>query len=229
MIHNEEYLYLVWKDPRTRRNFTVGKLTRGEEYTFSYLEDISAAESHGWSKLEAFPEVRVYRSKVIFPVFASRLPDRKRRDLDKILQKYGLEEFDEFEMLKKSGARLPIDTYEFINPIFPEDETVQRDFYVMAIPYSAGNTEVNCGQLQNVNVGDLLQFVPEPKNDYDPLAIRVLSQDGAHLGYIPRYYNKEILARLNKGMTYSCEVIEIEYDCSTSECIKVRVKMPCEG
>lgn len=71
-------------------------------------------------------------------------------------------------------------------------------------------------------------LVPEPENDYDPLAIRVVSQDGAHLGYIPRYYNKEILARLNKGMTYSCEVIEIDYDCSTSECIKVRVKMPCD-
>lgn len=228
MMHNEEYLYLVWKDPQTRRNFTVGKLTRSEEYTFTYLEDMLAAENHGWSKLEAFPEVREYKSKVMFPAFACRLPDRKRRDLYKILQKYGVEEFDEFELLKKSGARLPIDTYEFINPIFPDDETVLRDFYVMAIPYSTENTAVYCDQLQGVGVGDLLQFVPEPDNDYDPLAIRVVSQDGAHWGYIPRYYNKEILARLNKGMTYSCEVIEIDYDCNSSECIKVRVRMPCE-
>ena len=108
---------------------------------------MSAAEDHGWSKLEAFPEMKEYKSKVMFPAFASRLPDRKRRDMKRILRKYGLEEFDEFELLKKSGARLPIDTYEFINPIFPDDETVLRDFYVMAIPYSAESTVVNCDQL----------------------------------------------------------------------------------
>ena len=53
---------------------------------------------------------------MLFPVFASRLPDRKREDIDKILQKYGLKEFDEYELLKKSGARLPIDNLEFIVP-----------------------------------------------------------------------------------------------------------------
>ncbi len=33
---------------------------------------------------------------------------------------------------------------------------------------------------------------------------------------------------VQRSMTYSCKVIEIDYDCSTSECIKVRVKMPCD-
>ena len=35
-----------------------------------------------------YPEERVYESDVLFPVFASRLPDRKRRDIDKILEKW---------------------------------------------------------------------------------------------------------------------------------------------
>ncbi len=59
---------------------------------------------------------KVYTDTVLFPVFASCLPDRKRKDIDKILQKYGLKEFDEYELLKKSGARLPIDNLEFIVP-----------------------------------------------------------------------------------------------------------------
>ncbi len=80
-----------------------------------------------------FLEEKVYESDVLFPVFASRLPDRKRRDINKILEKYGLVEFDEFELLRKSEARLPIDTYSFIDPIFSADETVEREFFVMGV------------------------------------------------------------------------------------------------
>ena len=55
---------------------------------------------------------------MLFPVFASCLPDRKRKDIDKILQKYGLKEFDEYELLKKSGARLPIVPHMAKEPAF---------------------------------------------------------------------------------------------------------------
>lgn len=36
----------------------------------------------------------VYKSEKLFPVFASRLPDRKRKDIGRILEKYGLDEYD---------------------------------------------------------------------------------------------------------------------------------------
>ena len=111
MTYNNKYLYLIWKDPQTRRNFTIGKLCHSEKYAFEYFGDFSKAENHGWSKFEVFPEEKVYESDVLFPVFASRLPDRKRRDIGKILQKYGLNEYDEFELLRKSEARLPIDIF----------------------------------------------------------------------------------------------------------------------
>ena len=34
--------------------------------------------------------------------------------MDKILEKYGLAQYDGYELLRKNGGRLPIDTYEFV-------------------------------------------------------------------------------------------------------------------
>lgn len=228
MTKNNNYLYLIWKDPQTRLNFTIGKLYRGEKYTFEYFREVGEAENRGWTKFEVFPEEKAYESEVLFPVFASRLPDKKRRDIGKILEKYGLSEFDEFELLRKSEARLPIDTYSFIDPIFPEEETVQRDFFIMGVRHQTPCKGENCGLLPKVGVGDELIFETEPENSYDSNAIKVKTQSGEVLGYVPRYYNTAILERLNNGMTYSCKIIDINLQQDCSECIKVRLNMPKE-
>lgn len=227
MFESEKYLYLIWKDPKTRSNFTIGKLSRNEKYRFEYYETAKeTAEKAGWAPLDAFPEYKIYESDALFPVFSSRLPDRKRRDIKKILEKYELSEFDEFELLRKSGARLPIDTYEFIDPIFPDSETIERDFYVMGIRHHAACAGNDCTLLPQINAGDLLLLKEEPENEYDSFAIRVLTKSGEHLGYIPRYYSQAITERLQKGMTYSCEVLEVTPANNCSECIKVRLNMP---
>lgn len=228
MTQNNKYLYLIWKDPQSRQNFTIGILGYGSKYTFEYSSDIGKAENNGWTKFEVFPEEKIYESEVLFPVFASRLPDKKRRDIDKILEKYGLSEFDEFELLRKSEARLPIDTYSFIDPIFPEDETIQRDFYIMGVRHQAPCKGKNCSLLPQVSIGDELVFEKEPENKFDIHAVRVQTQTNEILGYVPRYYNEAVLDRLNKHMTYSCKIIDINLFQDCSECIKVRLNMPKE-
>lgn len=227
-MKKNKFLFLIWKDPATRRNFIVGKLCKGKKFTFEYCNEYELAEKHGWSKLEAFPEVKTYENDSMFPVFASRLPDRKRTDIDKILAKYGLIEFDEFELLRKSEARLPIDTYSFIDPIFPEDETVCREFFIMGIRYNTLCEGKDCTLLPNVDVGDELIFDKEPNNKEDANAIRILTKENTILGYVPRYYNSAILERLNKGMTYSCKIVEIRRDQECSECVKVKLNIPKE-
>lgn len=114
-------LYLKWKNPMSRRNYIVGKLTRGNQYEFQYCGDYDQAKKDGYLELKAFPTDTVYTSKKLFPTFSSRLPDPKRRDIDKILQKYGMDQFDDFELLRKGGAKLPIDTYEFVDPAGTSD------------------------------------------------------------------------------------------------------------
>lgn len=223
----DKFLYLIWRDPVSRRNYTVGKLTRGSNYKFEYCEeDGKAVAEAGWQPLEAFPEGKVYESEILFPVFSSRIPDRKRRDIQKILDKYGLKEFDEFELLRKSGARLPIDTYEFIDPIFESDKVIEREFYIMGVRHHADCDGKNCSLRPNLELGEDLFFEPEPDNENDSFAIKILTENDILLGYVPRYYNKAILGRLSKGVSYSCKVIELSQEQSCSECIKVRLNMP---
>lgn len=227
MVPTSNYLLLIWKDPETRRNYTVGKLTRGDCFTFQYYGEAENAEEAGWKLLGAFPTYQEYRSNTMFPVFSSRLPDKKRRDIQNILEKYGLTEYDEFELLRRSGARLPIDTYEFIDPISPDDKEVTREFYITGIRYHSACQGSDCGALPGVKVGDMLLLEEEPENAYDPMAIRVLTQEKEILGYVPRYYNKAILARLHDGMGYSCKITEVNANMrNCSECLKARLTMP---
>lgn len=227
MVPKSNYLLLIWKDPETRRNYTVGKLTRGDCFTFQYYGEAENAEEAGWKLLGAFPTYQEYRSNTMFPVFSSRLPDKKRRDIQNILEKYGLMEYDEFELLRRSGARLPIDTYEFIDPISPDDKEVSREFYITGIRHHSACQGSDCGALPGVKVGDMLLLEEEPENAYDPMAIRVLTQGNEILGYVPRYYNKAILARLHDGMGYSCEITEVNANMrNCSECLKARLTMP---
>lgn len=227
MVPTSNYLLLIWKDPETRRNYTVGKLTRGDCFTFQYYGEAENAEEAGWKLLGAFPTYQEYRSNTMFPVFSSRLPDKKRRDIQNILEKYGLMEYDEFELLRRSGARLPIDTYEFIDPISPDDKEVTREFYITGIRYHSACQGSDCGALPGVKVGDMLLLEEEPENAYDPMAIRVLTQEKEVLGYVPRYYNKAILARLHDGMGYSCKITEVNANMrNCSECLKARLTMP---
>jgi hypothetical protein len=125
-----DYLLLIWKEPKTRRRYAIGELSKNGQFEFSYGYEVQQAIEAGFELLIAFPDIRkVYTNKNLFPVFASRLPDPKRKDIDAILKKYGLAEYNPYNLLKRSGARLPIDNLEFIDPIFDfESGKVVRQF-----------------------------------------------------------------------------------------------------
>jgi len=112
-----DYLVLIWRAPKSRRRYPVGELSQVGQFEFRYNNEVQEAIEDGFELLIAFPEVdKVYISNKLFPVFASRLPDPKRKGIDVILARYGLTNYDSYMLLKKSGARLPIDNLEFINP-----------------------------------------------------------------------------------------------------------------
>lgn len=219
-------LYLIWKDPISRRNFSVGKLEKNESFLFSYLEEAELAKKHGWEYLKSFPENKLYKSDKMFQIFSSRLPDKKRRDIDAILRKYQLDEYDEFELLKQSGARLPIDNYEFIVPILEENGSMDISFSVMGVRYYIGCKGKDCKLARNVNVDEKLKLIPEPDNKYDANAVMIKNKENELLGYVPRYYSEKIFKQLKKNIKYSCKVIEKKMDGSCSECIQVRLLMP---
>ena len=75
----KDYLYLIWKCSSNRRQYIVGQLTKNGQYEFIYCEDIEKAIKSGFELLVSFEKLdTLYNSEKLFPVFASRLPDRKR-------------------------------------------------------------------------------------------------------------------------------------------------------
>ena len=225
----EDYIYLIWQEPKTRQRMVVGELKKQNGYSFSYIKDYKKARDMGWSMLRPFPEEKEYRSKVMFPVFSCRLPDSKRRDIDAILKEYELDEYDEYELLKKSGARLPIDSYEFIDPIFPDDETIVRKFYVSGVRHYAGCEGKDCRCMGKVEPKDELDMIMEPDNSVDIFAVALYTKDGLKMGYVPAYYSEQVTHRLKLGMPYLCKVLEVNRDKNCRECVRVILRMPKEG
>ena len=109
-------------------------------------------------------------------------------------------------------------------PVFPDEKTVCRKFYIVGIKYNSGCNGSDCSVKETIKTGDELILELEPENISDEYAVKILSTDGKMIGYIPRYYSKSVTMRLKKGMTYLCRIIEIG-DCCEN-CIKVELKMP---
>ncbi|MGV8983890.1 HipA N-terminal domain-containing protein [Clostridium sp.] len=126
-INTRDYLYLIWKDYNTRQKYIIGELSKDGKYEFKYRnKDVDNAIKNGFEPLIAFANINeVYESYDMFPAFSSRLPDKRRRDVKEILTKYGLEKYDVFELLKKSGGKLPIDSLEFIEPIYLDEKMLK--------------------------------------------------------------------------------------------------------
>ena len=85
-------------------------------FYFKYiLENVKEAEKQGFNLLVAFPQIDVtYENPQLFASFGARFPDKRRPEIKEILETYGMTEYDEFELLKRSGAKLPTDNYEFV-------------------------------------------------------------------------------------------------------------------
>ena len=113
---NRDTVYLYWNNKNNNESYRVAKLYKeSNRYYFKYIiEDVKIALENGFQLLVAFPNVNAtYESGSLFACFAARLPDKRRPEIRKILDTYGLKEYDEYELLKKSGAKLPTDDYEF--------------------------------------------------------------------------------------------------------------------
>ena len=222
-----DYIYLIWKDPVSRRNYIVGQLSKNSQYEFSYGYEIKDAIAKGFKLLIPFDNInRVYKSDTLFPTFSSRLPDSKRKGIEKILKKYGLKEFDEYKLLKRSGARLPIDNLEFIDPILEEyNGEVKRVFHIAGVRYYVGCDGFSCNNAFHLEVGDRLNLELEQTNEFDKNAIKIMDIKGKHVGYLPRYYCEVVTRYLKEGATYECKVLEINKNMQCHECVKGKLEI----
>ena len=222
--NGRDYLYLIWHDKVSKKQYIVGTLSRNGKYEFEYNEEIDLAIKNGFTLLTAFPKRVKYECETLFPAFLSRLPDKKRSDIANILNKYGLVEYDAYQLLKKSGAKLPIDDIYFIDPIFDINNKFERTFPVAGSRYYMNcNNGNNCIKNCNLRIGDELSLELEPENERDSNAVKILYNNKL-LGYIPRYYSENVTKIIKEKKKYKCIVQEINInDNDCQNCIIVKL------
>jgi HipA-like protein len=232
-LYNRDYLICVWRDLETRQRFVIGKLSRNGMYEFEYDgEGVADAKKHGFELLISFPDVKkTYTNESMFAVFKSRLPDKKRKNIDEILEKYNLAEYDDFELLKKTEGKLPIDTIEFIEPVFLEsvtDKGITISFFVAGTRYHdfcEGDPKEGCNIELDIQVNDKLLLVPEPENEFDTNAVMIRSKDNKYkIGYVPSFYAKAVSNAIRECYYTECIVKSIE-KINCQECLKVNLEI----
>ena len=107
-----DILYLT-KTDKEGNKVLIGELAKNNnEYIFRYTAD-TTDKPEGFIKVPTFKDRnRVYKSDSLFLFFANRLFDRARPDLPQLLNQYGLDDYNEWELLKATKAKLMTDSYE---------------------------------------------------------------------------------------------------------------------
>ena len=217
-----DFLYLIWKDVITRRQFIVGQLSKNGQFEFQYYGEVDLAIENGFTPLVSFPDFKkLYISDRIFPIFSSRLPDKKRKNIGKILEKYNMNEYDEYTLLKNSGAKLPIDTLEFIDPILNLEQPFNRCFFIAGVRHYINCNGDLCKNSLEVNRGDEVFFKREPENPHDKNAVQILDKSNVLLGYVPRYYSSGVTELIINNREIKCYVCNVDKNKNCNECIKI--------
>lgn len=203
-------MWLIWKNPESRRRYKIGVLIYDCKYTFKYVDpELSDATLTGFKYFPGFEDInKTYQSDDLFANIETRLPNPGRPDYLSVLNSYNLEkDSDKFEILKATKGRLLTDNYEFV-PAFDSNKV---EFDVAGTRHC--DDIKKCKKLIEVNDNLLLEL--DPDNKFDANAIKVILKKNGntyHLGYVPRYYTSELTELLKKKVEYSAMIQSLNFE-----------------
>lgn len=179
----KEQLWLIWKEPISRRRYKVGVLTKEKtQYKFNYVTpELDSAKQVGFNYFPGFEDItKTYVNQILFTNIATRLPNTTRTDYLEILNRYDLEkDSDEFKILKATRGRTITDNYEFV-PAFDPNK----------LEFDVAGTR-HCQDIEkcknNLKVNEKLYLEYETENSEDLNTIKVIYRENCnsyHLGYV---------------------------------------------
>lgn len=182
----ENSLLVTWQNPETRAWFLMGHLRESDgRYTFAYYPGVE--DNSDFRPVPGFADVsRTYESRVLFPLFSSRLMSAKRADRPEWLESLGLKsDANAFEILGRSLGRRVADTVE----LYPEPvvdlaaRTVTAEVPIHGLRYHPNGLDLlDRGAIQ---LEGRMLVVPEPGNTHDNRALAIFTPEGVKLGYVP--------------------------------------------
>lgn len=211
-------MWLIWKDPVSRRRYKIGTLVYDKnKYIFNYVNpELNDAIKAGFKYFPGFSDIyKTYESKELFANILTRLPNKSRPDYLEILNSYNLEiDSDDLEILKATRGRLLTDNFEFV-----------AAFDYNKVEFDVAGTRhckdvKKCVERNLININDKLELELDSTNEYDNNAIKVLFyKDGHkyHLGYVPRYYTEELSKLLKSNILYSAMIQSLNFESEISD------------
>lgn len=188
-------LFLIWQDPTSRVWFPIGCLTaNASKFNFRYVNGVQEAlEKTDFQPLISFPDIeKTYESNYLFPLFSNRIMRPSRPDYEQYLRSLRLEpgENDPIAILSRSGGRKATDHFEVVHCPEPNDiGRYETYFFLRGLRYRQKDELERAEQLKPQ---ENLLIVPEPENEYDPLAVKIKAEDNIFIGYCPRYLAPDI-------------------------------------
>ncbi len=221
----KDELWLIWKEPISRRRYKIGILIKdSSKYKFTYVNpELDSARLVGFKYFPGFEDLlKTYESDSLFANIKTRLPNDTRPDYLEILNCYNLEkDSDDFEILKATRGRTLTDNYEFV----PAFDSSKIEFDIAGTSHCSDIEE--CKNYLKVN--NILYLQYEPENPKDENAIKIVFKENGksyHIGYVPRYYSKELLTELRKGTKYSAMIKSLNLESQLNdENITANVKL----
>ena len=104
---------LIWEDKDSNK-YILGNLYKKDNYYYfeKNNDGLVKAMNHGCFGIGNMDITQeVIRSETLFPFFKNRIPNIDNPDIKQILESYDLQEYDEYELLKRSHASLLTDNY----------------------------------------------------------------------------------------------------------------------
>jgi len=207
-IVEPDRLLVSWQGPAEHgvrmRRFVAELIRRGDDADLVYLrdsDDFKKASEQGFEEYSGFPVAKDYQG--VLAAFMRRLPPRKRGDFGKFLTALRIEdatEISDFALLGYSGAKLPDDGFTVVNPFenaIPPFEFLLPiqgyRYYERNLPY------------ENLEVGQVAVFVPEPDNPHDPQAIKI-EIASQHVGYVCRGLTDQFTLWQSKGYSIHANI-----------------------
>ena len=185
-------LYLAWQDAESRRWFPVGRLDADADaetgqYQFLYIHGAhKACESTEFLTIPGFPEIaNAYQSISLFPFFRNRLMNPGRRGRPEYLRRLGISTDEWNPLLELSATAGYNDDFE----LFP---SIVADFHgrfaSRFILYGLCHQQPDAiRRTESLEPGEALNLSPQTDHPAATLAIKVCTQDGHHVGWLPRY------------------------------------------